>query len=114
MVFHWSLCDSKFPQVYRTLFSILGDLNTALVWIVSARPLISHYSGPLTKPLLVVQSAPITIGFILTFMFHRFFSSMAKCNFFFVFFDFSLWLAVTEKSTIFSGSFLLFIYLFFL
>ena len=34
MVFHWSLSDSKFPQVSRTLLSILADLNNAVVWVL--------------------------------------------------------------------------------
>ena len=39
MVFHWSLSDSKSPQVSRTLLSILADLNNAVVWMISAHPL---------------------------------------------------------------------------
>ena len=35
MVFHWKLSDSKFPQVSKTLLSILADLNSAVVWMVS-------------------------------------------------------------------------------
>ena len=31
MVFHWSLCDSKSPQVSRAFLSILADLNIAVV-----------------------------------------------------------------------------------
>ena len=38
MVFHWSLSDSKSPQVSRILLSILAILNNVLVWMVSARP----------------------------------------------------------------------------
>ena len=37
MVFHWSLSDSKSPQVSRTLLSILAVLNNAVVWMVSTR-----------------------------------------------------------------------------
>ena len=40
MVFHWNSSDSKSPKVYRTLLSILADLNNADVIMVSA-PLIS-------------------------------------------------------------------------
>ena len=41
-VSHWSLSDSKLPQVFRNLFSILADLNNNVaVWMVSTRPLIS-------------------------------------------------------------------------
>ena len=38
MVFHWSLSDSKSPQVSRTLLSILAVLSNAVIWIVSTRP----------------------------------------------------------------------------
>ena len=38
MVFHWSLSDSKSPQVSRTLLSILAVFNNAVVWMVSTRP----------------------------------------------------------------------------
>ena len=34
VVFHWSLSDSKSPQISRILLSILVDLNNAAVWIV--------------------------------------------------------------------------------
>ena len=51
MVSHWSLSNTKSPQVSRTLLSIQADLNSALVWMVSTRPLIykssSHYTNPL-------------------------------------------------------------------
>ena len=34
MVFHWSLSDSKSPQISRTLLSILAVLNNAVVCMV--------------------------------------------------------------------------------
>ena len=40
MIFHWSLSDSNFTQISRTLLSILANLNNAVVWTVSTRPLI--------------------------------------------------------------------------
>ena len=43
MVFHWSLRDTKSPQVTMTLLSVLADLNNTVVWIVSARPPISNF-----------------------------------------------------------------------
>ena len=70
MVFHWSLSDTKYPQVSRTLLSILGDLNNAVVWIVSTDSFISKSSSPFTKPLGIVPSTLITIGITITFMFH--------------------------------------------
>ena len=47
MVFHWSLGDSKSPQVFRTRLSILAFLSNAVVWIVSTRPQTSKSSRPL-------------------------------------------------------------------
>ena len=66
MVFHWTLSGSKSPQVSRTLFTILADLNNTVVWMVSARPPISSSSIPLTKPSWIVPSALITIGITVT------------------------------------------------
>ena len=56
-VFHtsdrrWSftgVSDSKSPQVFKTLLSILAGLNNALVWMVSALPPIYNSSVPLPK-----------------------------------------------------------------
>ena len=60
MVFHWSLSDSKFSQVSRTLLSILADFSQAVVWMVSICPPIYISSNSLSKPLF--PSAPITFG----------------------------------------------------
>ena len=76
--FHWSLSDSKSPQVSRTRLSILAVLSNAVVWIVSTRPLTSKSSRPFNNPLVTVPNAPITIGTIVTFMFHRFFQFSSK------------------------------------
>ena len=46
MVSHKYLSESKSPQISRTLLSILADLNNAIVWMVSIRPLISKSSSP--------------------------------------------------------------------
>ena len=73
MVFQWSLNDSKSPQVSRTLLSILADLNNFVVWMASIRPPTSNSSSPFSNPLVTVPKAPITIGIIVTFMFHSFF-----------------------------------------
>ena len=50
MIFHWSLSDSKSPQVSRTLLSILAVLNKVVVWMVSTRPPISKSSGQFSNP----------------------------------------------------------------
>ena len=59
MVFHWSLSDSKSPQVYRTYHSILVDLNNAVVWRVSNCPLICKSSCSFIHPLGIVPRIPI-------------------------------------------------------
>ena len=78
MVSHWSLSENKYPQVSRTLLSILADLNNAVVLIVSILPVISKSSSPCTKPLVTVQRAPISNGIIVTFMFHSLFNFLAS------------------------------------
>ena len=78
MVFHWSLSDSKSSQVSRTRLRILALLSYAVVWIVSTRPPTSKSSRHFNNPLDIVPNAPITIGTIVTFMFHNFFQSSSK------------------------------------
>ena len=78
MVFHWSLSDSKSPQVSRTRLSILAVLSNAVVWIVSTRPPTSKSSRPFNNPLVIVPKALITTGTIVTFMIHSFFNSLAR------------------------------------
>ena len=62
MVFHWSLNDSKSPQVSRTLLSILAVRNNVVVWMVPTRPPTSKSSRPFNNPLVTVPKAPITVG----------------------------------------------------
>ena len=103
MVFHWSLSDSKSPQVSRTPLSILAVVNNVLVWMVSNRPPTFKSSSPFNNPLVTVPNAPITIGTIVTFMFHIFFNSPARSRYLSFFsnsFSFILWSAGTAKSTI--------------
>ena len=112
MVFHWSLRDSKSPQVSRTRLSILAVLSNAVVWIVSTRPLTSKSCRPFNNPLVTVPTSPITIGTIVTFMFHSFFNSLARSrylSFFSLSFRSILWSAGTAKSTILQIFFLLLI-----
>ena len=110
MVFHWSLSDSKSPQVSRTRLSILAVLSNAVVWIVSTRPPTSKSSRPFNNLLVTVPNAPITISTIVTFMFHIFFNSLTRSrylSFFSLSFRFILWSAGTAKSTILQILFLL-------
>ena len=73
MVFHWSLSDSKFPLVIRTLLSILPDLNNTEVWMDLTRPLITKSSNPCGNLWWLYRRAPITIRISFSFMFHSFF-----------------------------------------
>ena len=103
MVFHWSLSDSKSPQVSKTLLSILAVLNNLVVWMVSTRPPTSKSFCLFNNLLVTVPKAPITIGIIVTFMFHNFFNSLAKSRYLSFFshsFSFILWSAGTAKSAI--------------
>ena len=110
MVSHWSLSDSKSPQVSRTLLRILAVLINAVIWIVSTRPPTSKSSRPFNNPLVIVPKAPITIGTIVSFMFHSFFNSLARSRYFSHSFRFILWSAGTAKSTILQILFLFFLF----
>ena len=102
MVPHWSLSDSKSPQVSRTLLSILAVLSNAVIWRVSTRPPTSKSSRPFNNLLVIVPKAPITICTIVTVMFHSIFNSLARSKYlsFSLSFRSILWSAGTAKSTI--------------
>ena len=107
-----SLSDSKFPQVSRTLLSILSILNNAVVWMASTRPSTSKSSSPFNNPLFIVPKAPITIGTIVTFMFPSLFNSLARSRYLSFFshsFSFILWSGGTAKLTILEVLFFLWI-----
>ena len=107
MVFHWSLSDSKSPQVSMTRLSILAVLSNAVAWIVSTCPPTSKSSRPFNNPLVTV---PITIGY---FHVPQFFNSLSRSrylSFFSLSFRFILWSAGTAKSTILQILFLLLIF----
>ena len=88
MVLHWSLSDSKSPQVSRTRLRILAVLSNAVVWIVSTRLPISKSSRPFNNPLVIVPNAPITIGTIVNSKFHSFFQFSIKVEVLIPFFTF--------------------------
>ena len=103
MVSHWSLSDRKSPQVPRTRLRILAVLANAVIWIVSTRPPTSKSSRPFNNPLVIVPKAPITIGTIVTFMFHSFFNSLPRSRYLSFFlhpFRLILWSGGTAKSII--------------
>ena len=59
----------------------MADLNNAVVWMVFTHPVIYKSSSACTNPLVTVPVAPITIGIIITYMFHSFFNSLAKLRY---------------------------------
>ena len=78
-------------------------LNNAVVWMVSTRLPSSKPSSPFSNPLVTVPNALITIGIIVTFMFHRFFNSLASSRYLSFFshsFSFILRSAETANSTV--------------
>ena len=94
MVFHWSLSDSKYPQASNTRLRILNVFSNPVIWKVSIRPPTFKSSKPYNNPLVIVPKEPITIGTILTFMFHSFFNSLARSRYLSFFshsFRFILW-----------------------
>ena len=98
MVFHWSLSDNKFPQVSRTLLSILTDISN----------IHSYYYFQVLKSfnqyLVTPRKAPITIGPTVNFTFHNFLNSRARSTFLSLFshsFNFTLWSTGVAKFTLF-------------
>ena len=102
MVVHWSLSDIKFPQISRTLLSILADLNNAVVW----SPLILLFPSP-PVPLLIIlwlyQEHQLQL--VYTSLSCSSFSSSLARSFFSFSFNFTLWSAETVRSTILQVSF---------
>ena len=86
--------------------------------MISPRPLISKSSSPCINPLVTVPRALITLGIIVTFLFHSFVNSLARSrylSFFSLSFNFTQWAARPVKSTIpQSASSLFFFFFFFL
>ena len=87
----------------RTFLSILADLSSAVVWMVSTRPLISKSSSPFTNPLMTLPSASVTIGITVTFYVVFFFSSQARFRYLSLFslsFNFTLSSTRTAEFTV--------------
>ena len=81
MVFHWSLSDSKSRQVSEISSQYSGSFSIMLlVWMISTRPPTSKSPRPFNNSLITMPKAPITIGIIVTLMFHSFFNSLARLS----------------------------------
>ena len=101
----WSLSDSKCRQVVRNFLSILANLNNAVVWMVSSRPLISKSISPCANPLATVLRAPTLTDITISFIFHRFFQFPSKVEilyFSFRFLSILLWGQPRQQSPLFS------------
>ena len=99
MVFRWSLSDSKPSQVSGTLLSILADLNNAVVWTVSTRPVIYKSFNLCTNPLVTIPRALITIDIIVTFIFRNFFCSLDKVEVLIPLFTFFRFYSVVHRNS---------------
>ena len=112
MVFHWRLSDRKSHQISRTLLRILAVFKNAVVWMIFTRPPTSKSSRPFNNPLVTVPNAPITIGIIVTFIFHSFFQFSSKVEVLislFTFFQFYSAVSRDSKVDNFADFFLLII-----
>ena len=107
MVFHRSLSDSKFPWVFRTLLSILADLNSDVFCIHTILTLTSYSFRVLFQDLGDGANAPTTIGNTINLMFDSFFLSSGKIQVFvdlFAYFHFVVhWNSKIHKLTSFSS-----------
>ena len=99
MVFQWSLSDSMSPQISRILLSILAVFNNAVVWIVSTCPPTSQSSRPFYNPSVTVPKDPITIGIIVTFLFHIFFQFSSKVEILILLFTFFQFYSVVSRDS---------------
>ena len=95
-----SLSDSKSSQESKTLLSILAVLNNVVVYILSTRPPTSKSSSPFSNPLFTVPNAPITIGIVVTCMFHSFFfQSSSKVEVLILLFTFFQFYSVVSQDS---------------
>ena len=115
--FHWSLSDTKSRLVFRTLPSILANIDNATVVMVSTRSLISKSSSPSTSPSVTVwwhqlQLVPPSLSCSIVF-----FSSRTRSWYsplFSLFITFTMWPVGTTKSMDTFGRFSIFyLFLFF-
>ena len=83
MIFQRRLSRRKSPRVFRTLLIILVNLNNAVIWMVSTRPLICKSSSPFINPLVTVPRAPIRNGITVTSWSTFSFCSLARLRYLF-------------------------------
>ena len=91
--------EIELQQVSRTLLSILAVFNNAVFWMVSTRPPTYKSYRPFNNPLVTVSKAPITIGIIVTFMFHSFFQFYSKVKVLISLFTFFQFYSVVSRGS---------------
>ena len=74
--------------------------------MVATRPPTSKPSSPFNNSLVTVPKSPITIGIIVTFMLHSFFSSLARSRYLSFFLHFFLCVSRDSKVDNFTNSLL--------
>ena len=84
LVFCRILTD-KSLRVYRTLLSILADLNNVVVWMVLILLLISISPSLPSKPLGTVPSAPTAVDIAVTLKFYPVFSALKRSKYLSIF-----------------------------
>ena len=91
--------EFEWHQVFRTLLSILANLNKAVVWMISSHPLIFKSSSFFSNLLVTLPRAPVIISITVTLIYHNLFISPARSySFFSLSFDFTQWYARKAKS----------------
>ena len=81
------------------LFSVFRPFSIMpVVWMISTRLPTSKFSSPFSNPLVTVPKVPLTMGIIVTCLFHSFLISRARSRYLSFFshsFSFILWSAGT-------------------
>ena len=80
-IFNYNPTESKLPQFSRTFLCILAGFSSAMVWMVLIFLLISSSLSFVFRPLGIVLRALSTTGIGIIFMFHSFFSSLARSKY---------------------------------
>ena len=117
--FHISVSRWFFTGVWVTAHLLKSPGLFSVFWLFSimlSLDCLHPSSSPFSNPLVTVPNAPITIGIIVTSMFHSFFqfpSMVEVVILLFTFFQFILWSAGTGKSTILQVLFFFFSFFFF-
>ena len=105
---YFSLVESKYPQIFSTLQTILANLDIIVVYTVSIHPLLSNFSSHMSKPFWTFSTTLYTIGFNVMFLsFSSFLASYEYLFIFLLFLIYRLWFTGTTKTHWIANTFLL-------